>query len=605
LQKKETKYYGLNHYYKETRDQSFPDQQMCWQLVPSVFRMGQQINAKNKEEEKNNTIYDYRRHGYWRIAQLMQSRKQCSNNADEAFYWNDDKNNLRSGGGAQLLQVLFAPVYKDMRANDLPVIYTLFQKDDTPNTFREINDRRQTMTNSICKQIKFHFKFKQEKCKKEFEQELIKMHNAIEEETSENQKHHLVEKLGEFKDTFVRTKLDQEKYYKEECDNFLSGVDIFALYEHECFFLEIFCDKKYPIYLNFALPTKTEKLEFKGLNYSGLSVDLILRGKPLNFNHGIFVHFIRPDNLFLQDGMNVNSKFITNTINKNIYTRYNDQILMGFLIEHMTKKQKKNNKFFSCELQYKVVRENIILDVTTEGKTYFRYDIEINIELMGNEASFVLKQEILIFITRNNMENGEYFFSEENGDELTEQFKNYVNNEENQKLRESRCEKQIIIIDVNLEKFVYDYERHCEFFKSECKCEYEDIYKTALAKRSDDECHKINILEYEKSNDGTYRQITKQSGWASDIHAMEETLTNGVQGDLTSKRAFVPPSDSVKEGEVPESWEQHSATGMLSTEAAKPLPALEVAVVAVQAPSKRSKVSLARQQAANATMEES
>ena len=97
LERKETYYYGLNHYYKETRDQTFSERQKCWQLVPSVFRMGQPGTPyfmQNPKEHAETGNYDCRTHGYWRIAQLMQSRKQCTNKADGAFCWNDDKNNL-------------------------------------------------------------------------------------------------------------------------------------------------------------------------------------------------------------------------------------------------------------------------------------------------------------------------------------------------------------------------------------------------------------------------------------------------------------------------------------------------------------------------------
>jgi len=101
LEKKTCREYTLNHYYKGVVTQDFGRDKECWQLVPSVFRMGDHYH--------NNDEYDCRTHGYWRIAQLMQQRSSSCTPA--AMYWNNDSNNMRSGGGAQLLQVLFAPVY--------------------------------------------------------------------------------------------------------------------------------------------------------------------------------------------------------------------------------------------------------------------------------------------------------------------------------------------------------------------------------------------------------------------------------------------------------------------------------------------------------------
>lgn len=108
LEWKPTQEYVLNHYYKDTVSASFQDTHFCWQLVPSVHRMGDPIHPLGED-------FDYRVNGYWRIAQLMQHRKSCS--SITPHYWNNDMTNMRPGGSAQLLQVLFAPVYYNMKVS--------------------------------------------------------------------------------------------------------------------------------------------------------------------------------------------------------------------------------------------------------------------------------------------------------------------------------------------------------------------------------------------------------------------------------------------------------------------------------------------------------
>ena len=104
---KPTQKYKLNHYYKSPVSTNFDKQVYCWQIVPSVFRMGERINEGTQEQ-----CYDYRLHGYWRIAQMMHHRKRSMVHNE---IWADDAVNMGGGGRAQLLQVLFAPVYQNMR----------------------------------------------------------------------------------------------------------------------------------------------------------------------------------------------------------------------------------------------------------------------------------------------------------------------------------------------------------------------------------------------------------------------------------------------------------------------------------------------------------
>ena len=117
LEWRPTQSYSLNHYYKELASQEFPgDPQKCWQLVPSVFRMGDAFGDAQGQAMPMDQ-FDYRTTGYWRIAQTMQHRKASCNDSQSKF-WASDMCNLRHGGGAQLLQVLFAPVYYQMTSTE-------------------------------------------------------------------------------------------------------------------------------------------------------------------------------------------------------------------------------------------------------------------------------------------------------------------------------------------------------------------------------------------------------------------------------------------------------------------------------------------------------
>jgi len=96
-----TQHYVLNHYYKGTVSQTFKTMKECPQLIPDVYRM----SYKPADPD-----FDYRIHGYWRIAQVMQQRKRCRNFLQNVHVMQDNMN-MTYGGSAQLLQVLFAPVF--------------------------------------------------------------------------------------------------------------------------------------------------------------------------------------------------------------------------------------------------------------------------------------------------------------------------------------------------------------------------------------------------------------------------------------------------------------------------------------------------------------
>ena len=100
-----TQSFTLNHYYKGTVHQVFPDVKMCWQLVPDLFRMTYDpLKYEGLPRHDDSMIYDYRLHGYWRIGQSFQHRGR--HDAALENYSND-----RCFLSGQLLQITFAPVW--------------------------------------------------------------------------------------------------------------------------------------------------------------------------------------------------------------------------------------------------------------------------------------------------------------------------------------------------------------------------------------------------------------------------------------------------------------------------------------------------------------
>lgn len=108
----ETQGFTLNHYYKGTVHQSFPERRRVWQLVPDVFNMAYdktRFEGLTRCSDPTNLAYDYRLHGYWRIGQLFQHRGKHD---AEVQNYSNDLCFLRG----QLLQITFAPVWCDFEA---------------------------------------------------------------------------------------------------------------------------------------------------------------------------------------------------------------------------------------------------------------------------------------------------------------------------------------------------------------------------------------------------------------------------------------------------------------------------------------------------------
>ena len=104
-----TQHYTLNHYYKGIVRQTYVKQKNCWQLVPAVFEMTSSLQASSP----HHCDYDYRIHGYWRIAQCFQ---HCASYENDPNNICDDTQFLRG----QLLQVTFAPVWVQSQPLNTP-----------------------------------------------------------------------------------------------------------------------------------------------------------------------------------------------------------------------------------------------------------------------------------------------------------------------------------------------------------------------------------------------------------------------------------------------------------------------------------------------------
>jgi len=124
LEQMNSKNYTLNHYYKEIVTQSFQEDSTLYQLVPDVFKMSHLSTACG---------HDYRIDGYWRIAQMMQPRKRCRD-FDRHQNSCDDTMNLKHGGSAQLLQVLFAPVFMGNKNEKTSDVIAHHNTGDTNNS---------------------------------------------------------------------------------------------------------------------------------------------------------------------------------------------------------------------------------------------------------------------------------------------------------------------------------------------------------------------------------------------------------------------------------------------------------------------------------------
>ena len=105
----QTQHYTLNHYYKGIVRQTYVNQRHCWQLVPAVFEMTSLLQASSPDHWD----YDYRIHGYWRIAQSFQHRGSYEADPNNIC---DDTQFLRG----QLLQVTFAPVWVQFQPLNAP-----------------------------------------------------------------------------------------------------------------------------------------------------------------------------------------------------------------------------------------------------------------------------------------------------------------------------------------------------------------------------------------------------------------------------------------------------------------------------------------------------
>ena len=106
LEKRKTRKFVLNHYYKQMTTQIYPEEHVCWQLIPRVFCAAEETRYRQEPEFHDTDLYDYRYDGYWRVAQSFQHRAPMFDSRNYA----DDTIFLKG----QLLQVTFAPTWVQM-----------------------------------------------------------------------------------------------------------------------------------------------------------------------------------------------------------------------------------------------------------------------------------------------------------------------------------------------------------------------------------------------------------------------------------------------------------------------------------------------------------
>jgi len=532
----------------------------------------------------------------------MQSRKQCSNNADEAFYWNDDKNNLRSGGSGQLLQVLFAPVYKDMRANDIPLIHTLYEKLD----FDEVRnceifgDNMQKMFKSICKTLLYFEKIDQLKLKKIHETSMSECIAISRFEV------HTVDPVEKMKEEFQIEVNNNAEIFKQKCWDTIEDTNFLVLNADDCNLRDMICSKNIKQVFSLSLNDSGKKTFFKGEDYSGLSVELnniFLPGQNKTQNKTsmkddknfmtFLIDFIRPVNFHGFSNKVEYSNYISNTVKRHTLTRYNDKILMGFLIADVIANKKECCDIRFCLIHYGVSIEHIPQNVSAENSNSKQYRYEIRIELRtygndGKEKKSMYTQRFAKNILRYNFENqSEFYLCDESVEKETNYNEHVKNN--SKKHREEEIEEKGYDFEVNLEKFIFDYERQSSFFKSTCS--FQEDYENAVKNKSDFLFFEDAESEFVNSEEPTETNKTNRTTFSADPLGGGEG-----RGDKNDD------PDPLDWGDM--SVAGHRSPILQPTPVAEQQPPVSVPV-AVQAPSKRSKVSLARQQAANATMEES
>jgi len=138
--------------------------------------------------------------------------------------------------------------------------------------------------------------------------------------------------LEDSNNDFRNFKTAKEIEFVANCVQTFKSTDYFGINEDKSLALNMICSDKTKENIISIFPSPEENYTFKGVDFSGLSVQLFwFEGEHFQ-NKYMMNFFLRPDTFFLKDGCKPTNSFISNNVNRNILTRYNDEILMGFLI---------------------------------------------------------------------------------------------------------------------------------------------------------------------------------------------------------------------------------------------------------------------------------
>jgi len=486
------------------------------------------------------------------------------------------------------------------------------------------------------------------KRKKEYDVTTKELVRNIKEESDTKTIEYYRRQLQSDTESYDQYKKDSENRFDEASHKYLKELNMFVLNEDNCLSLKMICRKKQEMIFSIPSLKSTHTHLFRGVDYSGLSVQLNMMDVFKNSDNSLLIDFIRPDTYFGCEQLPLETSHISNTVNRNIFTRYNDQILMGFLI---------NNCEFSCNIEYDVKVSNVRFEgddkkLVTDDVQFIPLEIYLYEISMTVEAISVPKHEmrgyrmiISEIIMEYRTDNGDTFYTLNGNLNIAKKIQEMVQQRDEGKLDFESEHAKLYNFTVDMDKFVLDYGRQTDFFGTECP--YANIYLKALNdKRIDPIGSNVTMSESVEmkvpptgtakhqnrtafsskrmQRDGLYLQeierlaakifeeLTAEQMKKYDEHfeslEVSEELTDSEKAlkkiihekkikDTTDPGPEVPVTvpESVPAEGVPAPAVSPPATG--------PALSSEPISAAAQPAAKKSKVSLARQQAANAPVD--
>ena len=304
-----------------------------------------------------------------------------------------------------------------MRVSDLPLICTLYERiqDTTPYKNRPMQrDKGQTAFNSVCKLFRLHTRNDESLHKKVYDVRTKELVRNIEEESRTEENVYYRQQLHNHTENYDQYKRDSENRFDQSSRELLTALNFFVLNEDNCLSLGMICRKKQEMIFSIPSLKSTHTHLFRGLDYSGLSVHLKMLGAYEKTDNTILMDFIRPDTYFGCNKLSFETSYISNTVNRNIFTRYNDQILMGFLINHYK---------FPCNIEYDVKVSIVKFEgddrkfVTDEEQNniseIYLYEIPMKVEASDVQRNEIRGYRMIIskIIMEYRIDNGKLFLS--------------------------------------------------------------------------------------------------------------------------------------------------------------------------------------------------